>query len=58
MGEKSSALLSIGNPAIDWVQLAGSFGVEGWRVNTMEDLDARFVAALSESGPKLIEIDM
>lgn len=55
-GPKAESLLDIGNPDIDWVSLSQSMGVPASRVETIDDLDRDFQAALADSGPRLIEV--
>ena len=56
IGPRAATLLNLNDPDIGWVDIARGFGVEAWRVQTMEDLDTHFVAALAQSGPHLIEV--
>jgi len=51
-------LLELNDPALDWVKLAEGQGVEAVRAGDMARFDAVFQAALSRSGPMLIELDM
>ena len=55
-GPKALGMLSLDNPAIDWVSLACGFGVEGRRVETLEDFIAAFRHGLDTPGPHLIEV--
>ena len=54
-GPAASSLLSLGDPAIDWVSYAKGLGVPGTRCETAEAFDAAFAKAMAEPGPKLIE---
>jgi acetolactate synthase-1/2/3 large subunit len=54
-GPAASSLLSLGDPAIDWVSYARGLGVPGKRCETAEAFDAAFANAMAEPGPKLIE---
>jgi acetolactate synthase I/II/III large subunit len=54
----ASALLDIGNPAIDWVSLARGMGVEAMRAETAREFDDCFAAAMRQRGPILIEAVM
>jgi acetolactate synthase-1/2/3 large subunit len=56
VGPVASALLDIDKPAIDWVGLARSFGVEAFRAETMDELGRRIDAGLAMTGPCLIEV--
>lgn len=55
-GRKALDMLSLDDPALDWVKLAGGMGVEGVRVKTCEELIDAFRAGLKRSGPFLIEV--
>ncbi|MCI0339457.1 MAG: acetolactate synthase large subunit [Acidobacteria bacterium] len=54
-GERAQALMSLGNPAIDWVQLSQGMGVPATRVETAEELTRELERSLSEPGPRLID---
>jgi len=54
-GEKANSMLSIGDPDLDWVELANGMGVEAVRVDTAEGFTAAFAAAMAQKGPRLIE---
>ncbi len=54
-GPAASKLLGLGEPAIDWVNLAKGLGVPATRCETAEAFDAAFARAMAEPGPKLIE---
>ncbi len=55
-GRKALDMLSLDNPALDWVSLAKGMGVEGVRVETMEDFAKAFRGGLARRGPFLIEV--
>jgi acetolactate synthase-1/2/3 large subunit len=57
-GPRAIDMLSLDRPALDWVQMAGSMGVEACRVDDCEDLEAAMDAGLSNAGPYLIQIDL
>lgn len=57
-GPAARRLMELTDPSLDWVQLAQAQGVEAARADTMERFDEVFVAALSRSGPMLIELAM
>jgi acetolactate synthase-1/2/3 large subunit len=57
-GPRAIDMLSLDRPALDWVQMAGSMGVEACRVDACEDLEAALNTGLSMSGPYLIQIDL
>ncbi len=52
---QAARLLSLGQPDIDWVKLAGGFGVPAVRVDTAEAFAAVLRRHLQEPGPNLIE---
>jgi acetolactate synthase I/II/III large subunit len=56
VGKKSSDLLDIGRPNIDWVGLAKSFGVEAARARSMDELSKLMDAGIASQGPSLIEV--
>jgi acetolactate synthase I/II/III large subunit len=55
-GPASRELFSLGDPDIDWVKIAGGFGVEGARADTMEQFADLFTHANRGDGPFLIEL--
>ena len=55
-GRKAMDMLSLDDPALDWVGLARGLGVEGVRVTTIEGLIDAFRAGLKRSGPFVIEV--
>jgi acetolactate synthase I/II/III large subunit len=55
-GRKALDMLSLGNPNLDWVSLAKGMGVEGRRVETVDELVAAFRAGVAATGPFLIEV--
>jgi acetolactate synthase-1/2/3 large subunit len=55
-GPKANALTDIGNPRIDWMSLARSFGVEAFRATTAEELTGHIDAGLALQGPVVIEV--
>jgi acetolactate synthase I/II/III large subunit len=54
-GPGASRLLSLGEPAIDWVSVARGLGIAATRCETAEAFDAAFARAMDEPGPRLIE---
>jgi len=54
-GPTAQSMLSLGDPAIDWVKMAEAHGVPGARCETAEDFDRTLARMLAQSGPKLIE---
>ena len=55
-GSKARSLTSLGNPEINWSQMAAGMGVPAVRVETAEDLVVQLRRALAEAGPNLIEM--
>ncbi|MGI6853953.1 thiamine pyrophosphate-dependent enzyme [Mesorhizobium sp. 1B3] len=55
-GPTAIDILSLDRPAIDWVSLAKSFGVEAKSVDTLEELRGAMSEALIHDGPFLIEV--
>ena len=47
--------MSLENPSIGWVQLAGGLGVNAVSVETRADFENAFARAMREKGPRLIE---
>ncbi len=54
-GRKALDMLSLDNPALDWVKLAEGMGVPGRRADSAESFAAAVRAGLAENGPFLIE---
>lgn len=54
-GPATNAMFELQRPDLDWVQLAGGFGVEAARADTMERFNDLFAAAVRRRGPFLIE---
>jgi acetolactate synthase I/II/III large subunit len=54
-GDKARALLTLGDPALDFVQLGTGFSVASRRVDTAEQLNDALEEALGDPGPHLIE---
>jgi acetolactate synthase-1/2/3 large subunit len=50
------ALTSLGEPALDWVALAGAMGVPARRATTAGELGDALERALAEPGPHLVEM--
>lgn len=55
-GRKAHDMLSLDNPALDWVALARGMGVEATRVETVDGLVKAMKGALARKGPYLIEV--
>jgi acetolactate synthase-1/2/3 large subunit len=54
-GEKAKAQLDLSQPELDFVKLAGGFGVSAVRARTAEEITGALERALAEPGPHLIE---
>ncbi len=55
-GRKAHDMLSLDNPALDWVSLARGMGVEAVRAETPDQLVKAMKAGLARRGPYLIEV--
>jgi acetolactate synthase-1/2/3 large subunit len=55
-GENATQMLTLGDPAIDWVSVSKGLGVPGVRVTTMEELATAFRKGVAQVGPSLIEV--
>ena len=55
MGRMANDMVDIGRPDLDWVRLSEGMGVPATRATTADEFIAQFRAAVSESGPTLIE---
>lgn len=55
-GARAQAMLSIDNPALDFVSLAGGMGVPATRVTSCEELATALGREVTEPGPHLIEV--
>lgn len=55
-GPRAVNMLTIGNPAIDWVHMARSMGVEASRAKDSAELAKSLDAGLASQGPYLIEV--
>jgi acetolactate synthase-1/2/3 large subunit len=53
-GPAARALLDLGSPHIDWVELAKSLGMQAVSCDTAEAFDADMATAMSEKGPRMI----
>jgi len=57
-GERAASMFSMDNPPIDWVNLAESMGVQGYKPKTVKEFKDVFTKSVNESGPSLIEIEI
>jgi acetolactate synthase-1/2/3 large subunit len=55
-GRGALDMMELDRPALDWVGLARSMGVEGGRAKTMEELDRQLAAGLHSEGPYLVDL--
>jgi len=55
VGEKAKALIDLGHPDLNFVQLGTGLGVASRRVETGEQLTDALDEAIAEPGPHLIE---
>jgi acetolactate synthase I/II/III large subunit len=55
-GRQARSLTSLGNPEINWSQMAAGMGVPAVRVDRAEDLIVQLRRTLAEPGPNLIEM--
>jgi acetolactate synthase-1/2/3 large subunit len=54
-GDIANSLFDIGNPNIDWVDLARGFGVPGAKANTAEEFSSLLKNSYETPGPFLIQ---
>lgn len=54
-GPSARKLLDLGDPALDWVAIAGGMGIEAVRCDTAEAFDTLLAGAMTRPGPFLIE---
>jgi acetolactate synthase I/II/III large subunit len=57
-GRTALDMLDLGNPDLDWVQLANGMGVEAARAGTMEAFNDLFARSCATPGPFLIALDI
>ena len=55
-GPTALSLLDLTNPAIQWTDIARGMGMASQRVETVAELDTAMASAMSEYGPRLIEV--
>ena len=55
VGEIAASLFDIGNPRINWVEMANSFGVPGAQADTAEELCSLLEKSYETPGPFLIQ---
>ena len=54
-GATANSMLSLADPAIDWVRMAEAHGVEAARADRAEDFEREFARLVARPGPTLIE---
>lgn len=54
-GPRALSTLDIGNPGLDWLQIAQGMGVEASVARTAEEFNAQLGSAMAQKGPRLIE---
>jgi acetolactate synthase-1/2/3 large subunit len=54
-GEKAQSMLDLGNPELNWVDLARGMGVEATRATNVAEFESAFASAMGQRGPRLIE---
>ena len=54
-GAAATSMLSLADPALDWVKMAEAHGVEAVRVAQAEEFDREFARLVAQPGPTLIE---
>ncbi len=57
-GANAQAMLTLGNPDLDWVTIAKGYGVAGGRATTLDELAVQFKRGLETPGPYLVELVM
>ena len=57
-GRTALDMLDLDRPDLDWCRLAGSMGVPATRATTAEEFNGQLARAVSEPGPRLIEVVM
>lgn len=55
-GETAMSMLDLGNPSLNWVQLANGMGVEGARATTLDGVADLMRSSFARSTPFLIEL--
>ena len=55
-GRRALDMMELERPALDWVGLARSMGVEARRAKTLEELERHFAAGVRSEGPYLIDL--
>jgi acetolactate synthase-1/2/3 large subunit len=58
MGSTASSMFDLGNPSLDWVEIAEGMGVEATSVSDVPSLAAALKSAFAQREPRLIEAVM
>ena len=56
VGAKALSMLDLHNPEMNWMQIATGLGVEASRATTCEEFAAQYKSAMTQKGPRLIEV--
>ena len=57
-GRNAMSMLTLGNPAVDWVSIAKGYGVASSRATNLDELAREFKRGLDTPGPYLVEVVM
>ncbi|MDH4293971.1 MAG: acetolactate synthase large subunit [Betaproteobacteria bacterium] len=57
-GANATAMLTLGNPDLDWATIAKGYGVAAGRATTLDELAVQFRRGLDMPGPYLVELKM
>jgi acetolactate synthase-1/2/3 large subunit len=57
-GANATSMLTLGNPAMDWCNIAKGYGVPAGRASTLDELAVQFKRGLGTAGPYLVEVMM
>ena len=57
-GANATAMLTLGNPDLDWATIAKGYGVAAGRATTLDELAVQFRRGLDMPGPYLVELVM
>lgn len=55
IGDKAASMFDLGNPVIDWAQIAAGMGVPGVKVRSAEEFNKALAQSLAAPGPMLID---
>ncbi len=54
-GDKAGAMMDIGNPSMDFAEMARGFGMQASRATSAEEFSSQLASALETNGPVLID---